>query len=127
MFVSLLESAPAAHPNATGPCLAVHRTSGTAPNCRARECRFARWRPEGDAPDASISRSKEGLVSRTSLKRVLATLAAIGTAAAILYNGHAGLGAASPAAAIKDGTSNTLMVGVVLMADMGGQFRSAGR
>jgi hypothetical protein len=64
-------------------------------------------------------------MSRTSLKRSIATLAAIGAAAVILYNGHAGLGS-SPAAAIQDGTSNTLMVGVITMADMGGQFR-AGR
>jgi hypothetical protein len=58
-----------------------------------------------------------------SLKRSLATLAAVGAAAVVLYNGHAGLGSA-PTAAIQDGTSNTLMVGVVLMADMGGQFRA---
>jgi hypothetical protein len=65
-------------------------------------------------------------MSRTSLKRSLAALAAAAAAAAILYNGHAGLGSA-PTAAIKDGTSNTLIVGVIVMADMGGQFRAAGR
>jgi hypothetical protein len=65
-------------------------------------------------------------MSRISLKRSLATAAAVATAAVIIYNGHAGLGSA-PAVAIKDGTSNTLMVGVITMADMGGQFRAAGR
>jgi hypothetical protein len=40
-------------------------------------------------------------------------------AGAILYNGHAGLGSNT---AIKDGTSNTLQVGaLILMADAGGQ------
>jgi hypothetical protein len=50
-------------------------------------------------------------VSRTSLKRLLAALAAVGVAVVIIYNGHAGLGSGTPAA-IQDGTSNTLMVGL---------------
>jgi hypothetical protein len=72
-------------------------------------------------------------MSSTSLKRSLATLAVVAgmiavaapADAAILYNGHAGLGA--NAASITDGTSNTVLFGevrrpdVVLMADMGGQ------
>ena len=100
----------------------------------------------------------------TTPKRSLATLAAVGAmlaaaapAGAVIYNGHAGLGASyqhnqsdleflagSPsgssdairAAAVQDGTSNTLMVGEfsrpasrpgadsILMADMGGQVRA---
>jgi hypothetical protein len=97
-----------------------------------------------------------------SPKRSFAALAAIGAllvaaapAGAIAYNGHAGLGASyqhnqtdleflavSPSgandpvrtAAVQDGTSNTIMVGVfsagkpgedvILMADMGGQIRA---
>jgi len=53
-------------------------------------------------------------------KRIFATLAVAALlAVGILYNGHAGLGSN---AAVTDGTSNTLMVGaLVLMADMGGQ------
>ena len=56
-----------------------------------------------------------------TIKRTLATLAVASMLAAaglIGYNGHAGLGAN---VAVKDGTSNTLFVGTVLMADMGGQ------
>ena len=50
---------------------------------------------------------------------VAALLALAGPAGAILYNGHAGLGAN---ASVKDGTSNTLQVGaLILMADAGGQ------
>jgi hypothetical protein len=70
----------------------------------------------------------------TTLKRSFVTLAAVGATlalagpagAVISYNGHAGLGSN-----IRDGTSNTIMVGEsrgadrVLMADMGGQFRAA--
>ena len=52
------------------------------------------------------------------MKRRLALLAVAATAAVILYNGHAGLGSN-----IQDGTSNTMMSAVVLMPDMGGQFR----
>jgi hypothetical protein len=50
---------------------------------------------------------------------VAALLALAGPAGAILYNGHAGLGAN---AAVQDGTSNTLQIGgLTLMADVGGQ------
>jgi hypothetical protein len=50
---------------------------------------------------------------------VAALLALAGPAGAILHNGHAGLGSNT---AIKDGTSNTLQVGaLILMADAGGQ------
>jgi hypothetical protein len=60
------------------------------------------------------------------LKHSLALLAVAG-ASLILYNGHAGLGSN-----VQDGTSNTLQVGevagsgpgLVLMPDMGGQFRN---
>ena len=89
------------------------------------------------------------------LAAVGATLAAAAPAGAVIYNGHAGLGASyqhnqtdleflavSPSgandpvrtAAVQDGTSNTIMVGVfsagkpgedvILMADMGGQIRA---
>ncbi len=53
-------------------------------------------------------------------KRILSSLAVAALlAVGILYNGHAGLGAN---AAVKDGTSNTLQVGaLILMADAGGQ------
>jgi hypothetical protein len=50
---------------------------------------------------------------------VAALLGLAGPAGAILYNGHAGLGAD---VAVHHGTSNTLVIAsVVLMADMGGQ------
>jgi hypothetical protein len=50
---------------------------------------------------------------------VAALLALAGPAGAIIYNGHAGLGSA---AAVQDGTSNTLQIGAfILMPDAGGQ------
>jgi hypothetical protein len=73
-------------------------------------------------------------MSGTRLKHSLAIIA-VAAAGVIVYNGHAGLGAyqhnqTDPeflAAAIQDGTSNTIVFGArapdhILMADMGGQF-----
>ena len=69
------------------------------------------------------------------LAAVGATLAAAAPAGAVIYNGHAGLGASfqhnqtdleflagSPSAAVQDGTSNTLMVG-----EFSPQMPTAGR
>jgi hypothetical protein len=55
------------------------------------------------------------------LKHSLALLAVAG-ASLIIYNGHAGLGSN-----IQDGTSNTMMSGLILMADNGGQFYAGRR
>ena len=60
-----------------------------------------------------------------NLKHSLVTVAAV--AGLIVYNGHAGLGSnEARAAAVTDGTSNTVMFGhragaFILMADAGGQ------